>query len=181
MLGLDCDNGGEFINHALIGWCAQRTIFMTRARAHTSNDNAHVEQKNGDIVRKSAFRYRYDTAAELDLLNELWVPVNLRKNLFLPTKKATGWRTTKAGRNTRAYDKPTTPYQRLRDTGVLSRTRADELRAQYASTNPAQLTRDINRIQHALIHSAKDRTLALRDHVSRAKYVRHAHPTSRAH
>jgi len=61
MLGLDCDNGGEFINHALIGWCAERAIFMTRARAHTSNDNAHVEQKNGDIVRRSAFRYRYDT------------------------------------------------------------------------------------------------------------------------
>src|SRR5665811_1966788 len=40
MVGLDCDNGGEFINHALIAWCAERTIFMTRARAHTSNDNA---------------------------------------------------------------------------------------------------------------------------------------------
>ena len=34
MVGLDCDNGGEFINHALIAWCAERTIFMTRARAH---------------------------------------------------------------------------------------------------------------------------------------------------
>lgn len=55
MAGLDCDNGSEFINEALIGWCAERTIFMTRARPHTSNDNAHVEQKNGDIVRKSAF------------------------------------------------------------------------------------------------------------------------------
>jgi len=37
MVGLDCDNGGEFINHALIAWCAERTIFMTRARAHTSH------------------------------------------------------------------------------------------------------------------------------------------------
>ena len=52
MVGLDGDNGGEFINHALIGWWAERAIFMTRARAHTSNDNAHGEQKNGDIVRK---------------------------------------------------------------------------------------------------------------------------------
>ncbi len=50
--------GGEFIIHALIGWCAERAIFMTRPRAHTCNDNAHVEQKNGDIVRRSAFRYR---------------------------------------------------------------------------------------------------------------------------
>jgi hypothetical protein len=118
MVGLDCDNGGEFINHALVAWCAERAIFMTRARAHTSNDNAHVEQKNGDIVRKSAFRYRYDTPEELALLNELWGYVNLRKNLFLPTTKANGWRTTKAGRNTRTYDKPRTPYRRLLDSGV---------------------------------------------------------------
>ena len=92
----------------LIGWCAERAIFMTRARPHTSNDNAHVEQKNGDIVRKSAFRYRYDTPAELALLNELCGYVNLRKNMFLPTKKANGWRTTK---------KTQTPYQRVLTAG----------------------------------------------------------------
>ncbi len=50
----------------MIAWCAERMIFVTRARAHTSKDNAHVEQKNGDIVRKSAFRYRYDTPEELE-------------------------------------------------------------------------------------------------------------------
>ncbi len=166
MVGLDCDNGGEFINHALIGWCAQRTIFMTRARAHTSNDTAHVEQKNGDIVRKSAFRYRYDTRAELDLLNELWGHVNLRKNLFLPTKKANGWRTTKAGRNTRTYDAPKTPYQRLQTIGILGDQEAERLHALHTSTNPAVLTRNINRIQQALIASAKDKTLALRNQVS---------------
>lgn len=166
MVGLDCDNGGEFINHALIGWCAERAIFMTRARAHTSNDNAHVEQKNGDIVRKSAFRYRYDTPAELALLNELWGYVNLRKNLFLPTKKATGWRATKAGRNTRVYDAPRTPYQRLLDSGVLGTEQADRLQARYDQTNPADLTRNINRIQQALITSAKAKTAAQREQAS---------------
>ena len=167
MVGLDCDNGGEFINHALIAWCAERTIFMTRARAHTSNDNAHVEQKNGDIVRKSAFRYRYDTPEELALLNELWGYVNLRKNLFLPTKKANGWRSTKSGRNTRTYDEPKTPYQRLREeAGFLSDDAEQRLQVLYARTNPADLTRNINRIQQALIVSAKDKTLTLRDQVS---------------
>ncbi|MEO8828385.1 transposase family protein [Lapillicoccus sp.] len=136
MVGLDCDNGGEFINHALISWCAQRTIFMTRARAHTSNDNAHVEQKNGDIVRKSAFRYRYDTPKELALLNELW-----------------------------GYVK--TPYQRLIDEpDFLDTAAASRLTAVYEQTNPADLTRNINRIQQALITSAKDKTLALTDQVS---------------
>jgi len=166
MVGLDCDNGGEFINHALIGWCAERAIFMTRARVHTSNDNAHVEQKNGDIVRKSAFRYRYDTPAELALLNELWQHVNLRKNFFLPTKKANGCRTTRAGRNTRTYDRPRTPYQRVVDSGALADQQAHRLRTVHEQTNPAELTRNINRIQHTLIASAKDKTLALRDEVS---------------
>ena len=166
MVGLDCDNGGEFINHDLIGWCTEQAIFMTRARAHTSNDNAHVEQKNGDIVRKSAFRYRYDTAEELALLNELWGYVNLRKNMFLPTKKANGWRTTKAGRNTRTYDEPKTPYQRVTDSGVLAQEQALRLQSLHTQTNPAELTRNINRIQRALIASAKDKTQTLREQAS---------------
>ena len=166
MAGLDCDNGGEFINNALIGWCAERTIFMTRARPHTSNDNAHVEQKNGDIVRKSAFRYRYDTPTELALLNELWGYVNLRKNMFLPTKKANGWRTMKSGRNTRTYDDPKTPYQRVVEAGNLTPEKAESLARLQADTNPADLTRNIVRLQQQLIDSAKTKTLALRDQVS---------------
>ncbi len=166
MVGLDCDNGAEFINHALVAWCAERTVFMTRARAHTSNDNAHVEQKNGDIVRKSAFRYRCDTSEELTLLNEIWGHVNLCKNLFLPTKKANGWRTTRAGRNTRTYDHPQTPYQRVIASGVLAEDQAQRLQELYAATNPAELTRNINRVQRALITSAKDKTLSLRDQAS---------------
>ncbi len=120
---------------------------MTRPRAHTCNDNAQVEQKNGDIVRRSAFRYRYDTAEELALLGELWGLVNLRKNLFLPTKKANGWRTTKAGRNTHTYyDQPKTPYQRLRDeAGFLTPPAQHQLQALHETTNPAELTRNINR------------------------------------
>ena len=134
----------------MIGWCAERTIFMTRARPHTSNDNAHVEQKNGDIVHKSAFRYRYDTAAELALLNELWGFVNLRKNMFLPTKKANGWRTMKSGRNTRTYDQPKTPYQRVLAAGNLTGEQAARLAAPHTATNPADLTRNIVRLHWAL-------------------------------
>jgi hypothetical protein len=72
LTGIDCDNGGEFINHALIGWAADRDLFFTRSRPYRSNDNAHVEQKNGDVVRRHAFHYRYDTATNVKLLNELY-------------------------------------------------------------------------------------------------------------
>jgi hypothetical protein len=118
-------------------------------------------------VRKSAFGYRYDTPEELALLGELRRHVERRKNLCLPTKKANGWASTKAGRNTRTYDKPKTPYQRLREeAGFLGDDAEHRLQVLYAQTNPADLTRNINRIQQALIVSAKDKTLTLRDKVS---------------
>ena len=70
-------------------------------------------------MRRSAFNYRYDTDAELALLNELWPLVNLRKNLFLPTKKVTGYRKTRAGKTVRSYDPPRTPADRVLDSGIL--------------------------------------------------------------
>jgi len=62
LVGLDTDNGGEFINHALIKWAliywaGDCDLFFTRSRPYTSNDDAHVEQKNGDVVRRHAFHY----------------------------------------------------------------------------------------------------------------------------
>ena len=86
--------------------------------------------------------------------------MNLRKNLFLATKKANGWRSTKAGRSTRTYDEPKTPYQRLREkAGFLGDDAEHRLQVLYAQINPADLTWNINRIQQALILSAKDKTL----------------------
>ena len=38
---------------------------VTRGRPYQHNDNAHIEQRNGDWVRKHAFRHRYETDAEL--------------------------------------------------------------------------------------------------------------------
>ena len=46
LLGLDSDNGGEFINHQLYHYCQQEGITFTRSRPYKKNDNAHVEQKN---------------------------------------------------------------------------------------------------------------------------------------
>lgn len=84
---------GEFINEALINWASEPDLFFTRARPYHSNDNAQVEQKNGDVVRRHAFHYRYDTSAELRLLNELYALVRVRFNLFTATAKAIGYRT----------------------------------------------------------------------------------------
>lgn len=106
MTGLDCDNGGEFINYALIGWAGDRDIYFTRARPYHSNNNAHVEQKNGDVVRRHAFHYRYDTAVELQLLNELFELVRIRLNMFTATTKAIDWRENKHGKRPASTTNP---------------------------------------------------------------------------
>lgn len=152
------DNGSEFINWGLIDWAKGHDIAMSRSRPYKKNDNAHVEQRNGDWVRRHAFRYRYETATELQLLNQLWPLVMARKNHLLPCVKAIGWTTTSAGRKKRVYDKPKTPYQRLVDSGVLDPAARARLAAEHDRLNPADLARRITDIQNQLIRLAERRT-----------------------
>jgi len=180
LTGLDTDNGGEFINHALIKWAGDRDLFFTRSRPYKSNDNAHVEQKNGDVVRRHAFHYRYDTALEQQLLDELYALVRVRLNLFTATTKAIDWRSNKHGKKTRVYDKPRTPYQRVTNSGILTDEKAAELAALFETTNPAELTRKITAVQTRLITLAKDKTNAVTASGSRAKPAEARDQLSRA-
>lgn len=168
LVGIDSDNGSEFINDALIAWAGERDLFFTRARPYHSNDNAHVEQKNGDIVRRHVFHYRYDTTIELRLLNELYDLVRIRFNMFTATTKAIDWRVNRNGKATRVYDAPRTPYQRVLESGVLTEQKQAELEAVFEATNPAELTRRIVDIQTRLIHLAAAKTDVLNQTLSRA-------------
>lgn len=180
LVGLDTDNGGEFINYAMIEWAGEKDIYFTRARPYKSNDNAHVEQKNGDVVRRHAFHYRYDTAAELRLLNTLYALVRVRLNLFTATTKAIGWRSNKHGKKTRIYDKPRTPYHRVIDSGTLTEAKATELAELMEATNPADLTRGITAIQTQLIALAAAKTRALEASPTRAEIAEARTTLSRA-
>jgi hypothetical protein len=68
LLGIDSDNGGEFINKDLIAWCKGRTVQFTRSRPYKKNDNCHVEQKNNACVREYVGYYRFTTVDERDAL-----------------------------------------------------------------------------------------------------------------
>jgi hypothetical protein len=65
ILGVDSDNGAEFINAHLLAWCEKRTITFTRSRPGNKNDGCPVEQQHWAIVRIVAGYHRYDTEAEL--------------------------------------------------------------------------------------------------------------------
>ena len=161
MVIFDSDCGGEFINHEVADWLQARDITQTRSRPYQKNDQAHVESKNNHVVRKHAFYWRYDTPAELELLNRLWQLVSLRLNFFTPTKKPVGYTTTANGRRKRIYDKPATPWQRLQASETLDARALSNMAARIEGINPADLTRQINAIQMQLLDLAKTKTEAL--------------------
>lgn len=96
VVGLDFDNGSEFLNKAVIAWAAQLEIFFTRSRPYKKNDQATIESKNNRLVRKYGFYYRYDTTEERTVLNRLWPLVNDRLNYLTPTIKPAGYAATAA-------------------------------------------------------------------------------------
>jgi len=159
--GLDCDNGSEFINHDVVAWATGKQIFFTRSRPYRKNDQAAVESKNNHVVRRYGMYWRYDTPAELALLNQLWPLVDDRLNYFTPTVKPIGWATDAAGRRKRLYDKPKTPCQRLIDAGVLSPAQQAELLARRDALDLAQIAADIDRVQRQLIRLAAGKTRRL--------------------
>jgi hypothetical protein len=162
--GVDFDNGSEFLNWGLIAWCEAKGIgTITRSRPYEHNDNAHVEQRNGAWVRKHAFRYRYETDAEMALLNKLWAEVMDKQNHLLPCVKAVDWAQTRSGRKKRLYDAPATPYARALAAGALTAgPKAQRLAQRHQQLNPAAITRRINHIQNRLLDLSKDRTQARR-------------------
>jgi hypothetical protein len=87
LLGIDSDNGTEFINYHLLAWCEERRLTFTRSRAGNCNDGAQVEQKNWAVVRTVAGYHRYDTTGELLLLNKIWVLQSQITNYFLAQQK----------------------------------------------------------------------------------------------
>jgi hypothetical protein len=113
VLDIDSDNGGEFINRNLYGYCRDREIGFTRSRPYKKDDNAHIEQKNWTHVRKLVGWDRYDTPEAVSALNDLYAnELRLYLNLFQPSVKLI--RTVRKGsRKTRRYDQPQTPLDRL--------------------------------------------------------------------
>ena len=156
--GLDCDNGSELINYNVVEWAAGRDIFFTRARPYKKNDQAHVESKNNHVVRRYGFYYRYDTEEERKTLAALWELVCLKMNYFTATRKPIGWAADAAGRRKRVYDKPQTPLSRLLQAEVLSEQQTLEQIERRNAVNPAELTRDITRLQCILSGLAQEKT-----------------------
>jgi hypothetical protein len=144
LLGFDSDNGSEFINQSLFTYCREEGITFTRSRPCKKNDNAHVEQKNGAIVRRFVGYDRYATKAAHAQLCRVYELLRLHINFFQPVQKLLA-KSRSGARLHRVYGQALTPYQRLLALDALSSDAQHELQALYESLNPLQLRRRIDR------------------------------------
>jgi hypothetical protein len=149
LLGIDSDNGSEFINFHLYDYCQKNNIEFTRSRAYRKNDNCFVEQKNNSVIRRYAGYFRYDTDDQLDILNEIYDQVRLLVNFFHPSMKLVS-KTREGAKVRRHYDEPKTPHQRLMGSPHVPQPVKDKLNAQFDELNPAEITRKILRLQEKL-------------------------------
>jgi len=141
--GLDSDNGSEFINQHLFTYCHQQGITFTRSRAYKKNDSCHVEQKNGNVVRRLVGYDRYTSKAAYQCLERLYDGVRLYMNFFQPTMKLVS-KTRHGAKVNKVYDMARTPYQRLLEAGVFTEAKKQELAATYHGLNPVRLLKQIN-------------------------------------
>jgi hypothetical protein len=143
LLGLDSDNGGEFINDLLYQYCLSEKITFTRSRPYHKNDQAHVEQKNWSVVRRLIGYDRFETEEEYLLLQSIYADLRLYANFFQPVLKLVS-KEQVDNKTIKRYDSAATPYQRVlasKDIPFEVKVRLTNL---YVQLNPVQFRTSID-------------------------------------
>ena len=170
LAGIDIDNGGEFLNDILLGYCGSEGIELTRSRPYHKNDQAWVEQKNGSVVRRFVGYHRLEGSNAVEALARLYSATRLFVNFFQPSFKLkekirTGSRVLKR------YHAPETPTSRLLASDAVSGEVKARLRDITSQLDPLQLLDEIRRVQHHIVRIADGETshaaLPQRDDLSR--------------
>lgn len=147
LLGLDSDNGGEFINWHLVRTMQERKrpVYLTRSRPYHKNDNAHVEQKNWTHIRDWFGYERYEGEAVAEAINKLCSGVwSQFVNYFCPSLKLKTKERVQ-GRLRRRYEAAKTPLERVLASAEVSEEKKRQLREQKARLNPFELREQIER------------------------------------
>lgn len=140
LLGLDSDNGGEFINYHLVRYCQGENIHFTRSRPDRKNDNAYVEQKNYTHIRRWLGYGRFDNEQQLKLINNLYrQELRLYNNFFRPVMKIISKAKINNSVCRKKYDTAKTPYQRLLESNQINQEQKQKIIEIYLSLNPVQL------------------------------------------
>jgi hypothetical protein len=143
LLGIDSDNGSEFINDLLYRYCLDEKITFTRSRPYQKNDQAHVEQKNWSVVRHTVGYDRWETQQELALLESIYDDLRLYTNFFQPSFKLMA-KERIDNKTRKRYDPAKTPYQRVLERQDVSLPAKARLMNLYLHLNPAEFRRSID-------------------------------------
>lgn len=155
LLGLDTDNGCEFINYELFEYCEREKITFTRSRPYKKNDQAHVEQKNGSVVRRTVGYDRFEGVDAWNRLMNLYRVLRLYINFFQPSCKLV--KKERIGSRVRKiYDKARTPYQRVLEAPQVSADSKRKLTDLYGSLDPVTLFDQLGHLQTLLLEAAAD-------------------------
>ena len=153
LLGLDTDNGSEFINNELLAYCEREKITFTRSRSYKKNDQAHIEQKNGSVVRRIVGYDRFEGKDAATAILDLYKVLRLYVNFFQPSTKL--MKKTRVGSRTlKTYDQARTPYQRLLDSNHTDTPSKIRLRKLYETLDPVLLFEQLGELQKALWQQA---------------------------
>ena len=146
LLGIDSDNGSEFINYHLYRYCQgdpekkRPPIQFTRSRPYKKDDNAHVEQKNWTHVRKLLGYGRYDRQHVLDAINDLYIhELRWFQNIFQPSMRLVE-KVRVGSRIKRKYDTAKTPLRRVIESGQGDPVKLRELQELRRQINPFKLS-----------------------------------------
>lgn len=143
LLGIDSDNGSEFINDTLYRYCLTEQITFTRSRPYKKNDQAHVEQKNWSVVRHTIGYDRLETEIDLSLLRAIYADLRLYVNFFQPVLKLVG-KMQVDGKTVKQYDQATTPYRRILASDRVPFEVKARLTNLYVQLNPVTLRLSID-------------------------------------
>jgi hypothetical protein len=157
ILGVDSDNGSEFINVYLLRWCQKRKITFTRARPGNKNDGCQLEQKNWAVVRTVVGYHRYDTASELLLLNEIWQLQSKLTNYFYPQQKLIS-KVRRGAKVSKKYDIAATPFHRAVNHPDMTEDAMIALAIAHGRINPAAVQRQIQALTNHLLTLTTSKT-----------------------
>jgi hypothetical protein len=150
LLGFDCDNGTEFLNHHLLRYFSEKKernklFTFTRSRPYHKDDNAHVEQKNWSHPRQLLDYERLGFQQLVAPINDLCRnEYSLLKNHFYPTFKLDQKIMVKTRYN-RIYGDPVTPYERVLESTSVPDDIKDRLRAVHTTLDPVELQLTVRR------------------------------------
>ena len=146
LLARDSDNGSEFINESVLGFCQTNSIEFTRSRPRRKNDQAWVEQKNGAVVRRLVGYGRLSGLAAADSLSRLYASSRLFVNFFQPSFKLLSKERVGA-RVRKQYAKPATPCERLLESSAIGEETKARLQAVQVTLDPLRLLDEIRGMQ----------------------------------